>query len=243
MSTPSPRPRPNDRHGFEGAIICALPLEADAIEASFDYCWDGSGPPFGKALRDPNSYSTGVIGCHNVVLVRMPGMGKVHAAAAASSCRASFSNVKIALAVGVCGVVPFKRNGEEIVLGDVVISEGIIQYVSDGAYQASLSPKKGRWTLWEDRTRRYVGFWRKPKGSAAVNYWSARWQDTSVPFSRIQSFVPNILALHTTDYLKHPIATLRTRGHANKSGATASSCHDAVFRPRGPVLPLISIPG
>ncbi|KAM5528681.1 phosphorylase superfamily protein [Fusarium oxysporum f. sp. phaseoli] len=129
MSTPSPRPpRPNDRRGFEIAIICALPLEADAIEALFDYYWDDDGPPFGKAARDPNSYSTGVIGCHNVVLVRMPGMGKVHAAAAASSCRASFPNVKIALVVGVCGVAPFKRNGEEIVLGDVVISEGIIQY-------------------------------------------------------------------------------------------------------------------
>ncbi|KAK2685484.1 hypothetical protein QWA68_016227 [Fusarium oxysporum] len=144
MSTPSSRPpRPNDRRGFEIAIICALPLEADAIEALFDYCWDGNGPPFRKAARDPNSYSTGVIGCHNVVLVRMPGMGKVHAAAAASNCRASFPNIKVALVVGVCGVVPFKRSGEEIVLGDVVISEGIIQYDFGRRLPGQFIPKEG----------------------------------------------------------------------------------------------------
>ncbi|KAH7184338.1 nucleoside phosphorylase domain-containing protein [Fusarium oxysporum] len=144
MSTPSPwPPRPNNRHGFEIAIICALPLEADAIEALFDYCWDGNGLPFGKAACDHNSYSTGVIGCHNVVLVRMPGIGKVHAAAAASSCRASFPNVKIALVVGICGVAPFKRGGEEIVLGDVVISEGIIQYDFGRRLPGQFIPKEG----------------------------------------------------------------------------------------------------
>ncbi|RKK64704.1 hypothetical protein BFJ69_g16600 [Fusarium oxysporum] len=144
MSTLSPwPPRPTNRHGFEIAIICALPLEADAIEALFDYCWDGNGLPFGKAAHDPNSYSTGMIGCHNVVLVRMPGMGKVHAAAAASNCRASFPNTKLALVVGVCGAVPFKRNGEEIVLGDVVISEGIIQYDFGRRLPGQFTPKEG----------------------------------------------------------------------------------------------------
>ncbi|KAK2684397.1 hypothetical protein QWA68_016789, partial [Fusarium oxysporum] len=136
-------PRPKDRRGFELAIICALPLEADAIEALFDYYWDSNGPPFGKAAHDTNSYLTGVIGCHNVVLVRMPGIGKAHAAAAASSCRASFPNVKIALVVGVCGVAPFKRNGEEIVLGDVVISEGIIQYDFGRRLPDQFVPKEG----------------------------------------------------------------------------------------------------
>ncbi|RKK81566.1 hypothetical protein BFJ68_g17607, partial [Fusarium oxysporum] len=144
MSTQSPRPsRPKDRYGFEIAIICALPLEADAIEALFDCYWDGDGPPLGKAANDPNAYSTGMIGSHNVVLLRMPGIGKVHAAAAASNCRASFPNVKIALVVGVCGVVPFKRNGEEIVLGDVVISEGIIQYDFGRRLPGRFFPKEG----------------------------------------------------------------------------------------------------
>ncbi|KNB13727.1 hypothetical protein FOXG_20899 [Fusarium oxysporum f. sp. lycopersici 4287] len=144
MPAPTSRPpRPKDRHGFEVAIICALPLEADAIEALFDYCWDSNGPPFGKAAHDTNSYLTGMIGCHNVVLVRMPGTGKAHAAAATSNCRASFPNAKIALVVGVCGVAPFKRNGEEIVLGDVVISEGIIQYDFGRRLPGQFVPKEG----------------------------------------------------------------------------------------------------
>ncbi|KAF5268790.1 hypothetical protein FOXYS1_307 [Fusarium oxysporum] len=70
-------------------------------------------------------------------------MGKVHAAAAASSCRASFPHVKIALVVGVCGVAPFKRSGEEIVLGDVVISEGIIQYDFGRRLPDQFVPKEG----------------------------------------------------------------------------------------------------
>ncbi|EXA29007.1 hypothetical protein FOVG_19428 [Fusarium oxysporum f. sp. pisi HDV247] len=129
MSTPSPRPpRPNDRRGFEIAIICALPLEATAIEALFDHYWDDDGSPFDKEPGDPNAYSTGVIGRHNVVLVHMPGMGKANAAAVAAKCHMSFPNIRLALVVGVCGVVPFGRNGDEIVLGDVVISDGIVQY-------------------------------------------------------------------------------------------------------------------
>ncbi|KAG7406533.1 Nephrocystin-3 [Fusarium oxysporum f. sp. rapae] len=129
MSTPSPRPpRPNDRRGFEIAVICALPLEADAIGALFDYYWDDDGSPFDKEPGDPNAYSTGVIGRHNVVLAHMPGMGKANAAAVATKCHMSFPNIRLALVVGVCGVVPFMRNGDEIVLGDVVISDGIVQY-------------------------------------------------------------------------------------------------------------------
>ncbi|KAF5699101.1 hypothetical protein FMUND_14909, partial [Fusarium mundagurra] len=128
MSNPSPRPRrPSDRRGFEIAIICALPLEADAVEALFDHYWDDEDPPFDKASGDPNAYSTGVIGRHNVVLSYMPGMGIANAAAVASNCGKSFPAIKLALVVGVCGVVPFKPNKDEIVLGDVIISDGIVQ--------------------------------------------------------------------------------------------------------------------
>ncbi|KAF9775391.1 hypothetical protein IL306_006502 [Fusarium sp. DS 682] len=129
MSTLSSRPpRPNDRRGFEIAIICALPLEADAIEALFDHHWDNEDPPFDKGPGDPNAYSTGVIGRHNVVLSYMPGMGIANAATVASNCGKSFLGIKLALVVGVCGVVPFKLNKDEIVLGDVIVSDGIVQY-------------------------------------------------------------------------------------------------------------------
>ncbi|KAK7419662.1 hypothetical protein QQZ08_010748 [Neonectria magnoliae] len=65
----------------------------------------------------------------NVVLAHVPGSGKGNAAAVAANCRGSFPNIKLAIVVGICGVVPFPHNGkEEIILGDVIMSDGIIQY-------------------------------------------------------------------------------------------------------------------
>lgn len=58
----------------------------------------------------------------------MPGMGKANAATVTANCRASFRNLKLALVVGICGAVPFTSDGAEIVLGDVVVSVGVIQY-------------------------------------------------------------------------------------------------------------------
>ncbi|KAK4220954.1 kinesin light chain 3, partial [Podospora fimiseda] len=120
--------RPTTRHDFEIAIICALTLEADAVEALFDRHWDDDGPPFDKAIRDSNTYSTGVIGRHNVVLAYMPTMGKANSAAVAANCRISFPNIKLAVLVGICGVAPFSLDGSEIILGDVILSDGIVQY-------------------------------------------------------------------------------------------------------------------
>ncbi|KAN0075055.1 hypothetical protein V8E54_007666 [Elaphomyces granulatus] len=121
---PSP---PRDRRDFGIAIICALPLEASVVSACFDKRWDDR--IYGKASRDSNAYSTGMIGQHNVVLVHMPNMGKVAAATAAACLRASFHGIQLALVVGICGATPFgKQQGEGILLGDVVISEGLVQY-------------------------------------------------------------------------------------------------------------------
>jgi nucleoside phosphorylase len=105
-----------------------LTLETDAVESVFDQHWDADDDPYGKASGDRNSYSTGVIAHHNVVLVHMPGTGKGSAASVAESCRRSFTEIELALVVGICGGVPFDENREEIFLGDVVISSGIVQY-------------------------------------------------------------------------------------------------------------------
>ncbi|KAK7408477.1 hypothetical protein QQX98_009344 [Neonectria punicea] len=122
-------PAPADRRAFEVAIICALIIEGNAIEALFDHHWDGDGPGYGKAAGDTNAYSTGTIGRHNVVLAHMPGIGKGNAAAVAANCRGSFPNIKLAIVVGICGAVPFPHDRkEEIILGDVIVSDGIIQY-------------------------------------------------------------------------------------------------------------------
>lgn len=120
-------PRPTSRRGFTIAILCALTFKADAVETLFDVRWDEDRPSFEKEPGDPNEYSTGAIGRHNVVLAHMPVMGTISAASVASHCKRSFPNISVGLVVGICGVVPFSAQGE-IILGDVIISDGVVEY-------------------------------------------------------------------------------------------------------------------
>jgi nucleoside phosphorylase len=119
---------PRDRHDFEIILICALPLEADCVQRVFDKFWEDEDKDYGKAVGDHNVYTTGVIGKHNVVLAYMPGMGTISAAAVAASARLSFLNIKLAIVVGICGGAPYGTDQQEIVLGDVIISQAVIQY-------------------------------------------------------------------------------------------------------------------
>ncbi|TLD20509.1 hypothetical protein PspLS_08284 [Pyricularia sp. CBS 133598] len=138
----SPPPRPAGRPDFEIAILCALPVEADAVLSLFDEDWDenADGRPYGKAIGDPNAYTTGLVGRHNVVLAHLGGMGNVSSASAATSFRWSFPNIKLAFIVGILGVVPFdpKETGmtrkTERVFGDIIVSEGVVQYDFDRQY-------------------------------------------------------------------------------------------------------------
>ncbi|KAH7152141.1 hypothetical protein B0J13DRAFT_658464 [Dactylonectria estremocensis] len=98
-------------------------------------------PGESRSDRDDNTYSTGSFGRHNIVLIHMGRMGKVHAASVASSCRATFPNIKLAVVVGVCGAVPLPPDKGEIVLGDVIVSEGIVQYDFGRQFTGSFEPK------------------------------------------------------------------------------------------------------
>lgn len=111
---------------FEIGIICALALEAFAVKEIFDdiYSEDQSD---GKEPGDLNSYTKGSIGQHRVVLAHLSGMGKVNAAAAASTFKSTFRNLKLVLLVGICGGVPENTDGEQIFLGDVVIGTSAVQ--------------------------------------------------------------------------------------------------------------------
>jgi hypothetical protein len=110
-----PPPRPENRDGFHVAIICARPTEGDAVQALLDGNWDRTNVNYGKN-DEYNSYTRGWIGQHNVVLVQMPGPGKIAAAHAANALLKSFPNIKLALVVGVCGGVPIHpERKEEIV--------------------------------------------------------------------------------------------------------------------------------
>jgi len=119
--------QPSCRDDFAIAIICALPLEYDAVSLLFDKFFDEDGDCYGRASGDFNSYATGRIGKHDVVLALLSQMGKTNAASAAASLRSSYGGVRLVLLVGICGGVPSGKD-KEILLGDVVISKTVVQY-------------------------------------------------------------------------------------------------------------------
>jgi nucleoside phosphorylase len=120
---------PPRREEFEIAVICALPSEANAVDSVFDEIWGENGDDrIGKAQRDENTYTMGLVGRHNVVLLWMPTKGKGSAASLASLSHLSFTEIKLVLVVGICGGVPYGESGNEILRGDIIIGTGILQY-------------------------------------------------------------------------------------------------------------------
>lgn len=113
---------------FKIAVICALPLEANAVQAVFGSFWEDDKIIYGKAPYDTNSYTTGMIGDYNVVLAHMPDYGTTPAATVAAHFRHTFPGIKIGFVVGICGGAPKDEDGEDVWLGDVVISTEIVQY-------------------------------------------------------------------------------------------------------------------
>ncbi|PNP60664.1 hypothetical protein FNYG_14606 [Fusarium nygamai] len=120
--------RPSYREDFEIAIVCALPVEFDAVALMIHPFWDHDGDFYGRANGDQNTYSTGRIGNYDVVLTLLPNIGKVSTAGAAASLRASYSQLKMVILAGICGGVPGVDSQREMLLGDVIISKQVIQY-------------------------------------------------------------------------------------------------------------------
>lgn len=118
---------PADRKSFRVAIVCALPREADAVTLVFDQFGDEERDLYGRTDGDTNHYITGRIGEHHVVLAVLPSMETSSAAAATASLRSSYTNLKLAILVGICGGVP-RVGDHDAFLGDVVVSKTIIQY-------------------------------------------------------------------------------------------------------------------
>ncbi|KAL2865008.1 putative kinesin light chain [Aspergillus lucknowensis] len=135
--------RPRNRNGFAIAIICALPLEADAVEALFDETYDRLGRFYGKQQRDMNAYINGRIGKHDVVLCYLPGTGKGSAASVASSLTSSYPGIELALVVGICGGAPPPPKYQEIFLGDVIISDSVVEYDFGKQYDGGFQRKTG----------------------------------------------------------------------------------------------------
>ncbi|KAB8234346.1 nucleoside phosphorylase domain-containing protein [Aspergillus alliaceus] len=135
--------RPKDRHNFVIAIICALPLEANAVEALFNKTYDRLGKYYSKQQGNGNSYINGRIGNHDVVLCYMLGIKKRSAVSVASSLQVSYTGVKLALVVGICGGAPLPPTYPEIFLGNVIISDSVIAYDFSRQYPGGFQRKSG----------------------------------------------------------------------------------------------------
>ncbi|KAK1580742.1 uncharacterized protein LY79DRAFT_560793 [Colletotrichum navitas] len=132
MAHPHPR-----RDDFRIAIICALPLEYDAVTFAVDEFY----PEYTSSSGNHHAYKTGRIGSHNVVLLLLPNMGKVSAASAAASLRSIYNGIELAILTGICGGVPSQGNNNEVMLGDVIISKSIVQYDLGRQYPGEFASK------------------------------------------------------------------------------------------------------
>lgn len=137
-------PRPTSRDQFRIAIICALPVEAEAVEAIFDEYYDEDGNSFGQDPSDENVYVNGRIGNHYVVLVYMAGMGKSKAMTTTQYLKWSYPQIQLALLVGVCGGVPCRKDGRDIFLGDVLVSDRIVEWDIGTCLPTAFVHKNGR---------------------------------------------------------------------------------------------------
>jgi nucleoside phosphorylase len=143
---------------FSIAVICALRKEADAVQAVFDRFWESDKIRIGKAEHDTNAYTTGLMGDYNVVLAHMPDIGNTNAALVAAHFRHSFPAIKIGFVVGICGGVPRVPKDEEdehILLGDVIISTGVVDYTIGKQLPDKFVPKN---TLGSKPTLELQGF-------------------------------------------------------------------------------------
>ncbi|KAL5050527.1 nucleoside phosphorylase domain-containing protein [Aspergillus fruticulosus] len=117
-------------------------------------CWRGSchetgreaeglGECYRKERGDDNAYINGRIGNHNVVVCYMPGIGKGSAASVASSLKISYKRIEVALVVGIYGGAPYLLSSGEVFLGDVIISDSVVQYDFGRQYPGGFEKKPG----------------------------------------------------------------------------------------------------
>ncbi|KAJ3499552.1 hypothetical protein NLG97_g255 [Lecanicillium saksenae] len=114
--------------------VCALPKEMAAATAMLDNKHEA----LSGAEADKNTYTLGSIATHNIVIACLPSghYGNNNAATVASNMRRTFPRLRLCLMVGIGGGAPGRA---DIRLGDVVVSQGVLQYdlgktVNDGRF-------------------------------------------------------------------------------------------------------------
>ncbi|RHZ52743.1 hypothetical protein CDV55_101511 [Aspergillus turcosus] len=120
--------RPRSTDNFHVAIVCASRQEVAAVKALFDEDYGIVGDISGKQPSDPNSYVAGRIGKNSVILTQIPEYGKIYAVKTAFWLSHSFPQIRLCLVVSTGAGIPCKRDGQKIRLGDVLVSDGLIQW-------------------------------------------------------------------------------------------------------------------
>ncbi|KFY18198.1 hypothetical protein V492_00079 [Pseudogymnoascus sp. VKM F-4246] len=110
--------QPYKKEHYQIGIICALHTEAAAMIAMLDERHPKQAPQ----KDDPNDYSFGRIGVHNLVIACLPAghIGNTPATSVASNMKRSFP-IRIGLMVGIGGGAP--SNTVDIRLGDIAVSQ------------------------------------------------------------------------------------------------------------------------
>ena len=115
--------------------IAPLSIERAATTALLDERHDAP-DGFEQHQSDKNSYTWGRMSGHNIVIASLPvGIhGSVPAATTATGLLASLPHIRIGLLVGIASGVARPHQGQDVRLGDVVVSQpygilgGVIQY-------------------------------------------------------------------------------------------------------------------
>ncbi|SCV61403.1 related to RSA4-WD-repeat protein required for maturation and efficient intra-nuclear transport [Fusarium fujikuroi] len=115
--------------------IAALPIERAAATALLHDRHDAP-EGFDQHQSDTNSYTWGRIGEHNVVIASLPAGvdGTTSTATTASNLIHSLPHIRIGLLVGIGGGIARPDEGQDIRLGDIVVSQpdgitgGVVQY-------------------------------------------------------------------------------------------------------------------
>lgn len=87
-----------------------LGVESNTVLAVMDEVYESLPEP---ARQDGNTYTTGRIGTTSIVVVHLPGMGKLNAANSMIRLKSTFPNVGLCLVVGVCGGAPYNSRTKQ----------------------------------------------------------------------------------------------------------------------------------
>jgi nucleoside phosphorylase len=132
------------------AWIAALPIERAAAEAMLDE--EHAAPTgFTRHQNDPNVYTWGRVGEHNIVIASLASgdYGTTSAATTASNLLASLPSIRVGLLVGIGGGIARPDENHDIRLGDVAVSQpygttgGVCQYDLIKAKSGEKRERKG----------------------------------------------------------------------------------------------------